>query len=433
MTSPVSETGAAFQTLPQEDKLKIFSYLDIPDLTSVSHLSNGFKELANDQSIWSDIINRIGLNHSKYETVSAIKAKIKKIHEIGKTLLIQEKSYIDIFKHPYDHYIKYRNIKKPKESITIENTKETLRKINEIKIRDTLTVWRNIYQQAEHITGKPAIEIPKFDELKKSTDKKNIKQAFASWINNNKDKFTLTRLDLNYSNLYYLPKEIGKLSQLQTLDLYNNKLTSIPKEIGNLSQLQRLYLEKNNLTSIPKEIGSLAQLQELYLSNNKLTSIPGEIGNLPQLRLLDLKYNNLTSIPKEIGNSPQLQTLNLYTNKLTSIPKEIGSLAQLQTLYLSNNKLTSIPGEIGNLSQLQVLDLEYNNLTSIPGEIGNLSQLYSLNLSKNSISYYPKCLDRLTNTKIIGKNILIAHKVTRFLGRSIAHHLYNKIYGPIAD
>ncbi|NGX32290.1 MAG: Internalin-A [Candidatus Anoxychlamydiales bacterium] len=429
MTSPVSKSiPSLFQDLlPKEDKLKIFSYLDIPDLTSVSYLSNGFKELANDQSIWSDIINRIGLNHSKYETVSEIKAKIEKIHELGKLYFPPSAEEAT----PFYFFRKPKVIKKP---ITIENTKETLRKINEeIKIKDTLKVWQKVYEKADPIAGKPAIDIPKFDELKESTDKKAIKASFADWINNNKDNFNLTRLYLSNLQLNYLPKEIGSLAQLQELGLGRNNLTFIPKEIWSLAQLQELSLSDNNLTSIPEEIGNLTQLRELYLWNNNLTSILKEIGNLSQLHDLDLASNKLTSIPKEIGNLSQLQTLYLSGNKLTSIPKEIGNLSQLEGLSLSNNKLTSISGEIGNLSQLQWLSLSNNKLTSIPGEIGNLSQLHRLDLRNNSISYFPTCLDRLTNTNIfIEKHILITHKIIRFTG-DIAHYLYNKIYGPITE
>jgi len=39
----------------------------------------------------------------------------------------------------------------------------------------------------------------------------------------------------------------------------------------------------------------------------------------------------------------------------------------------------------------------------------------------------------LTNTKINGRQILIAHEIIRFVGGHVAHHLYNKIYGPITE
>nr|NGX32286.1 hypothetical protein [Candidatus Anoxychlamydiales bacterium] len=134
MTSPVSKSiPSLFQDLlPAEDKLKVFSYLDVTDLALASLVSQNWHTLANDRSIWSDIINRIGLKHSKHEMVSEIKAKIEKIHELGKLYFppsAEEPTPFYFFRKP-------KVIKKP---ITIENTKETLRKINEeIKIKDTL-------------------------------------------------------------------------------------------------------------------------------------------------------------------------------------------------------------------------------------------------------------------------------------------------------
>ncbi|NGX49164.1 MAG: E3 ubiquitin-protein ligase sspH2 [Candidatus Anoxychlamydiales bacterium] len=413
MTSSISKSSTLpFGNLPNEMIMKVFSHLDIPELASTSLASKHFQGLANDWATWSSVIDKIGLKNLEDKDVSEKKQKIKKIHELGKLY------FPEVIEEP----------------ITIENTIETIRRIHEIKIRDTLKIWEKIYEQAEHIAGKPDIEIPKFDELKKSTDKKYIKQVFAKWINNNKDNFNLTELDLRISGLLYLPKEIGNLSNLQVLKLSRNNLTSIPKKIGNLAQLQLLDLSDNKLTSVPKEIGNLSNLQVLYLARNKLTSVPKEIGALAQLKRLYLSDNKLTSIPKAIEKLVQLQYLYLYNNNLASIPKAIEKLTQLKELCLSNNKLSSIPNEIGSLSQLQTLDLNNNNLTSIPKEIGDLALLEELRLYNNPITYYPECLDRLTNTNIFVKNhILIVHEIIRFLGGHIAHHLYNKIYGPITE
>ena len=67
----------------------------------------------------------------------------------------------------------------------------------------------------------------------------------------------------------------------------------IPKEIGKLINLQWLYLNSNQLTGeIPKEIGKLINLKWLYLYDNKLTGeIPKEIGKLINLRILSLNFN----------------------------------------------------------------------------------------------------------------------------------------------
>ena len=141
MTSPVSTSSPfSFADLPTEMQLKVFSHLDIPDLASASLASTDCYILANDRSTWANLIENIGLKNLEGKTLTE---KIKKIHELGKVY--------------FPEVIE--------KTITIENTKETIRKINEIKIKDTLKVWEKIYAQAQPIAGKAAIETPKFDEL----------------------------------------------------------------------------------------------------------------------------------------------------------------------------------------------------------------------------------------------------------------------------
>ena len=119
------------------------------------------------------------------------------------------------------------------------------------------------------------------------------------------EKFIVKKLCLNNNYLKgEIPKEIGKLTNLQELYLSSNKLEGeIPKEIGKLTNLQWLYLDSNKLEGVlPKEIGKLTNLQRLYLDNNKLEGkIPKEIGKLTNLQSLYLDSNKLEGeIPKEI-------------------------------------------------------------------------------------------------------------------------------------
>ena len=123
--------------------------------------------------------------------------------------------------------------------------------------------------------------------------------------NESNSKFKVITLNLNTSQLTgEIPKEIGKLINLEYLSLSNNQLRGeIPKEIGKLINLQYLFLYNNQLTGeIPKEIGKLMNLKYLDLNNNQLTGeIPKEIGKLTNLHYLSLRNNQLTGeIPKEI-------------------------------------------------------------------------------------------------------------------------------------
>ena len=49
-----------------------------------------------------------------------------------------------------------------------------------------------------------------------------------------------TELFLDNMGVNELPKQIGKLVNLQRLNLFNNQLSTLPEQIGNLVKLQEL-------------------------------------------------------------------------------------------------------------------------------------------------------------------------------------------------
>ncbi len=111
----------------------------------------------------------------------------------------------------------------------------------------------------------------------------------------------LIGLDLSGSGITQLPREIGKLANLQSLYLYNNRLTQVPVELGQLAKLEVLYLGNNQLTQVPVELGQLANLRWLDLSNNRLTQVPRELGQLANLQHVSLVGNpHLLTPPPEI-------------------------------------------------------------------------------------------------------------------------------------
>ncbi len=68
---------------------------------------------------------------------------------------------------------------------------------------------------------------------------------------------------LQLNGLSDIPKEIGKLINLEQLNIYNCKITSLPKEIGKLKNLNRLILSNNKLIQLPNEFINLSNLNDL--------------------------------------------------------------------------------------------------------------------------------------------------------------------------
>ena len=171
----------------------------------------------------------------------------------------------------------------------------------------------------------------------------------------------VTELTLyNYGLVGEIPKELGKLSNLELLRLDTNELSgTIPEELGDLSNLLELYLDTNQLSgTIPTELGNLSNLNDLTLFKNQLSgTIPGVLGELPFGEFsfffggtLDLSDNQLSgTIPEELGDLSNLWDLTLSNNQLSgTIPEELGNSSKLLELYLDTNQLSgTIPDRTG--------------------------------------------------------------------------------------
>ncbi|HRI33062.1 MAG TPA: COR domain-containing protein, partial [Saprospiraceae bacterium] len=120
-----------------------------------------------------------------------------------------------------------------------------------------------------------------------------------------------------------IPKDIGKLSDLEVLDLTDNQITTLPDEISKLKKLKRLVLSSNNFANFPLSICELENLEELFIGNNYFSQLPREIQKLKKLHTLRLNSNKFKSIPDEINLLPALKHLYLYDNPIKNVPKEL--------------------------------------------------------------------------------------------------------------
>lgn len=100
---------------------------------------------------------------------------------------------------------------------------------------------------------------------------------------------------------------------------------------------------------LPKEISRLTHLQSINLSGNSIQGhIPSSLGTIPGLQILDLSYNFLNgSIPESLGQLTSLRRLNLNGNSLSGrIPATLGGrlLHRASFNFTDNDGLCGIPG-----------------------------------------------------------------------------------------
>ncbi|KAL9314428.1 hypothetical protein ACSQ67_019880 [Phaseolus vulgaris] len=142
-----------------------------------------------------------------------------------------------------------------------------------------------------------------------------------------------------------IPSSIGNCQKLQHLGLSQNNFTgTIPLEIFNISSLTNLLkLSGNSLSgSIPKEVGKLKNVDYLDVSENQLSGhIPETIGECITLEYLYLQGNSLQgSIPSSLASLKGLQRLDLSRNNLSgSIPTDLQNISFLEYFNVSFNML----------------------------------------------------------------------------------------------
>jgi Leucine-rich repeat (LRR) protein len=98
----------------------------------------------------------------------------------------------------------------------------------------------------------------------------NLKTLFYSDFNKMKidNSFlkSVSKIDLESSNLNVIPDNVFDCTNLETLILKNNNITTLPIDIRKLYALKVLNLTNTNIQYIPEEISQLKLLKELYLT-----------------------------------------------------------------------------------------------------------------------------------------------------------------------
>ena len=224
-------------------------------------------------------------------------------------------------------------------------------------------------------------------------------------------------LDLSYSNLSTLPKDIGRFKNLRALNLSRNpikdfdpvfeqlaqlekleflvlnytNLKNFPASIGKLTQLKGLAVEAANIRTLPREIGLLKQLSYLSVRNNgRIKDLPKEIKLLKNLNVLDVSGSGMQRLRPEIALCYNLIALKANASKIVSIPEHIGLLKHLRFLNLGYNRITTLPESIGELFYLDHLSLGSNELTDLPNTLQHNENLHHISLDHNRFKTFPK-------------------------------------------
>ncbi|KAJ7942914.1 Disease resistance protein [Quillaja saponaria] len=193
---------------------------------------------------------------------------------------------------------------------------------------------------------------------------------------------------------------IGELKILRVLTLSGSKIEVLPREIGKLRQLQLLDLRScSGLKLIPsKVISSLTHLQELYVGNSFIqwgaegqsngthNASVNELRDLPNLSSLEIHIPNASLFPKtlfldkleryriSVGDSwscsseyPTSRILKLQLNKCTGFRLENGIKMLFKTVeQLSLDKSNGVKNVIHHLTwkefpDLKILEIQNND------------------------------------------------------------------------
>jgi len=140
-----------------------------------------------------------------------------------------------------------------------------------------------------------------------------------------------------------LPSEILKDQTINIKTFVNRNFIRAWRaiEIADIESTKTLDLSCKSIFYLPRNISRLKNLETLCLFNIDLSTLPPEIVALQKLKHFNLAYNKFETLPLVIFKLSMLETLSIYHNVIKIIPDEINKLAHLKGLSLSDNSFTS--------------------------------------------------------------------------------------------
>uniref|UniRef100_A0AC35FA30 Leucine rich repeat protein n=1 Tax=Panagrolaimus sp. PS1159 TaxID=55785 RepID=A0AC35FA30_9BILA len=223
---------------------------------------------------------------------------------------------------------------------------------------------------------------------------------------------TLTRLNLSYTDVTFIPKDITGFSLLQHLNLTGTRLKTLELETIQLKELKLGYVEE--IEKIDALFIELLEIANTDLRETNVTTLISKFPKLNQLILINIGLNQLV-FPKIL---PELKSILLSKNNLTSFPWESIS-NQCNQLDLSNNEI-EILGSPKFWSNIKWLNLKDNKIHTIEmdgcdfesfkhnPESDDIRFRKELNLQNNPIQALPigfEKLEFITSLNISGVQI----------------------------
>ncbi|XP_073101220.1 probable disease resistance protein At5g63020 [Elaeis guineensis] len=185
---------------------------------------------------------------------------------------------------------------------------------------------------------------------------------------------SLTYLDLSYTALEELPKEIGMLVHLQYLNLSQTCITELPKELACLKELKYLLLRHIGLLRIPRGgISNLYKLRQLDLFGTEYEVLEVEgtgCGNeeytasLGELEELNSKVMSLTNLGIMVNGVRTLQILSRLDN-IVSRYLEMWSTCKLASIRLAPSIVKAQLGSLKMLKSLKKLKIDFDHLVEL--------------------------------------------------------------------
>ncbi|KAJ6882788.1 disease resistance protein RGA4 [Populus alba x Populus x berolinensis] len=230
-------------------------------------------------------------------------------------------------------------------------------------------------------------------------------------------------LNLSWSSIKEIPKEVGKLIHLRHLNLADcGELESLPETTCDLCNLQSLDVTWcRSLKELPKAIGKLIKLRHLQIYGSGVAFIPKGIERITCLRTLDVftvcgggenesKAANLRELKNlnhiggsliisnlgrgkedasdaaeaQLKNKKRLLCLELgfdYNQENGILIEALQPPSDLEYLTISSYRGFNLPNWMMTLTRLQVLTLRYCENVDVLPPLGRLPNLERLVLS----------------------------------------------------